>query len=63
MLEIIIGLFLVVISVLPGFEFRHGRLGTTQETPKIEPAWIGRLIILGFGVIAILDGFAELRHR
>jgi hypothetical protein len=63
-LTIAIGAFLVVLSLLPGFKFYEGRLGTRQgqaSTP-IEPAWIGRLVILMAGLAAVLDGIWRI-HR
>ncbi len=62
MLTIAIGIFLVVLSLLPGFKFYEGRLGTKQVLPPIEPIWIGRLVILMFGLAAILDGIWQLRR-
>ena len=62
MLTIAIGVFLIILSLLPGGKFYPGRLGTNQVLPPIEPAWIGRLVILMFGLTAIFDGVWELRR-
>jgi hypothetical protein len=61
-ITVAIGIFLVVLSLLPGFKFYEGRLGTRQVLPPIEPAWIGRLVILMAGLAAILDGIWQI-HR
>ncbi|MGC1903400.1 MAG: hypothetical protein WA715_06230 [Candidatus Acidiferrum sp.] len=63
MLEILIGLFITIVALLPGGKFYPGRLGTTQKLSPIEPAWIGRLFIGGLGLGAILDGISKIRHH
>ena len=63
MLAIFIGLGLMVLALLPGFKFYEGRLGTKQKLPPIEPAWIGRLVILVGGLAAIVDGIWEISHH
>jgi hypothetical protein len=60
---ITLGIGLVILALLPGFKFYEGRLGTKQVLPPIEPAWIGRLVILLGGLAAILDGIWQLHHH
>ena len=63
MLEILIGLWIVILSVLPGAKFYEGRLGTRQVLPPIQPRWIPRLLLVAFGLAAILDGIWRIRHQ
>jgi hypothetical protein len=61
--EIILGAFGIIIALLPGGKFTWGKLGTKQQLPAMEPAWIGRLIIGGIGLGLFLDGIRQMRHR
>ena len=63
MIDIAFGVALIVLAMVPGAIFREGRLGTKHSSPPLEPAWIGRLIIFGFGIAAISWGVAEMHHR
>lgn len=60
---IFIGFLLVVGALLPGGKFYHSGAPGTKHGPPIEPAWIGRLVILMAGLATILDGIWEIRHR
>jgi len=62
MLAILIGAFIVGLSLHPKAKFYEGRLGTTQVLPPIEPRWIPRLILVLFGVAAIIDGIWQIRR-
>ncbi len=63
MMGIVIGIFLVVLSLLPNARFYEGRLGTKQVLPPIEPRWIPRLVLIVGGLAAILDGIWQIRHH
>jgi hypothetical protein len=43
MFETLLGLFFVVLALLPKTKFYPGRLGTKQVRPPIEPSWIPRV--------------------
>jgi hypothetical protein len=43
MFETLLGLFFVVLALLPKTKFYPGRLGTKQVLPPIEPSWIPRV--------------------
>ena len=58
--EILLGVWLIVIALLPFSKFYPGRLGTKQRSSAIEPSWIPRLILLVAGIVAILDGIRTL---
>ena len=63
MIAILIGLILVIVALLPGGNlYRSGAPGT-KHGPPIQPAWIGRLVILLGGLAAILDGIWNIYHR
>ena len=61
--EILLGLWLVVLALLPDVKFTEGKLGTKQVLPAIAPAWIGRLIFFMIGLGVILDGIWEIRRH
>jgi len=63
MMAILIGIFIVVLSFLPDARFYEGRLGTKQRLPPIEPRWIPRLVLIVFGLAAILDGIWQIRRH
>jgi len=63
MVAILIGTFIVVLSLLPNTRFYEGRLGTKQVLPPIEPRWIPRLVIIVGGLAAIVDGIWQIRHH
>jgi hypothetical protein len=63
MIVVLIGIFIVVLSLLPNARFYEGRLGTKQVLPPIKPRWIPRLILITFGLAAILDGIWQIRHH
>jgi hypothetical protein len=62
MIAILIGAFIVGLSLHPNTKFYEGRLGTKQVLPPIEPRWIPRLILILFGVAAIIDGLWQIRR-
>jgi len=62
-LEIFIGLWIVILSLLPGAKFYEGRLGTRQVLPTIQPRSIPRLLLVAFGLTAIFDGIWRIRHQ
>jgi len=62
MIAILIGAFIVGLSLYPNAKFYEGRLGTKQVLPPIEPRWIPRLILILFGVAAIIDGLWQIRR-
>ena len=61
MLETFIGLSIVVLSLLPKAKFYEGRLGTKQALPPIERPWLTRLLLIAFGLAAILDGILRVK--
>jgi hypothetical protein len=61
-LETLIGGCIVVLSLLPNTKFYEGRLGTKQVLPPIEPRWIPRLMLMVFGLAAIIDGIWRIHH-
>jgi len=63
MIQFLVGLFLLVIALLPKSRFYEGRLGTKQVLPAIEPSWIPRLVIGGIGLAILLDGLQQIRHH
>ena len=63
MFEIFIGCFLVILAALPASKFYNSGAPGTKYGPPIEPAWIGRLLIVMGGLAAILDGVLRLRHH
>jgi hypothetical protein len=60
--EILIGGFLLVLAALPKTKFYNSGAPGTKYGPPIEPAWIGRLLILIGALAAILDGIWRIRH-
>ena len=62
MLAILIGAFIVGLSLHPNAKSYESRLGTKQVLPPIEPRWIPRLILILFGVAAIIDGIWQIRR-
>ncbi len=54
MFETLVGLFLVVLALLPNTKSYPGRLGTRQALPPFEPSWILRLFIGGIGLATFL---------
>jgi hypothetical protein len=62
MFEILLGLFLVVLALLPKTKSYPGRLGTKQVLPPIEPSWILRLFLGGIGLATFLDGVRQIHH-
>jgi len=62
MIEILIGLGILVLAVLPNTKFYNSGAPGTKYGPPIEPRWIARLIMILFGSAAILDGIWQLRH-
>jgi hypothetical protein len=62
MFETLLGLFLVVLALLPNAKSYPGRLGTRQVLPPIEPSWILRLFIGGIGLATFLEGIRRM-HR
>jgi hypothetical protein len=60
--EILIGLFILVLAVLPKTRFYNSGAPGTKYGPPIEPSWIPRLLILVAGLAALLDGIWRLRH-
>ena len=63
MVEIFIGLWIVILSVLPGAKFYEGRLGTRQVLPAIQPSWVPRLLLVVLGLAAIFDGIWRIWHQ
>jgi hypothetical protein len=61
--EIFIGVFLLLLAALPKTKFYNSGAPGTKYGPPIEPAWIGRLLILMGGLAAILDGIWHIRHH
>ncbi len=59
--EIVLGCFLAALGIT-GKEFYPGRAGRERGLPPLDP-WIGRLIFLGFGLAAILNGIHNLRRH
>jgi hypothetical protein len=62
MLEILIGIALLVMALMPKAKFYPGRLGTKQKLPPIEPSWIPRLFIFAAGLAVAADGIARVRQ-
>jgi hypothetical protein len=62
MFETLLGLFFVVLALLPNTKSYSGRLGTRQVLPPIEPSWILRLFIGGIGLATFLDGIRQIRR-
>jgi hypothetical protein len=60
--EIFLGLGILVVASLPMTKFYNSGAPGTKYGPPIEPAWIGRLIILVAGLATILDGIWRMRH-
>jgi hypothetical protein len=63
MLGILIGIFIIVLSLLPKAKFYNSGAPGAKHGPPIEPRWIPRLILILFGLAAILDGLREIRHH
>ena len=63
MAELIIGLGLLTLAVLPKGKFSWGTITGKQTAPPIEPAWIPRLFFLFVAIVAILDGLERIRHQ
>jgi hypothetical protein len=61
--DIVLGCFFIVLSLMPGLGFSYGRLGTKQEPTSLGDAWVGRVIfgLLGLGIA--LEGIKNLRHH
>jgi hypothetical protein len=61
--DIVLGCFFVVLSLIPGFAFSYGRLGRRQKPTSLGDAWVGRVIfgLLGLGIA--LEGIKHLRHH
>jgi hypothetical protein len=61
--DIVLGCFFVVFSLMPGVQFSAGRLGTRQKPTSLGDAWVGRVIfgLLGLGIA--LEGIKNLRHH
>jgi hypothetical protein len=64
MIAILIGVFMIVLSLLPKAKFHnsHGP-GLARYGPPIEPRWIPRLMLILAGLAAILDGVWEISHH
>jgi hypothetical protein len=62
MFETLLGLFFMVLALLPKTKFYPERLGTKQALPPIEPSWIMRLFFVGIGLTLFLDGVRQIRH-
>jgi hypothetical protein len=62
-IDIVLGSFFIVLSLIPGFGFNYGRLGTRQKPTSLGDAWVGRVIfgLLGLGIA--LEGLKSLRHH
>lgn len=63
MLEIFIGLFLLVLAVLPKTKFYESGAPGTKYGPPIEPKWIPRLFFLVVGLATMLDGIWRFRRH
>ena len=61
--DIILGCFFVVLSLMGGGEFVAGRLGTRQKPTRLGPAWIGRVIFLLLGLGVAINGIRNLLHH
>jgi hypothetical protein len=46
MIGLLIGIFIVVLWLLPNTRFYQGHLGTKQVLTHIQPRWIPRLVLL-----------------
>jgi hypothetical protein len=64
MIGILIGVGMIVMSLWPDGRFynAHGP-GLAKYGPPIEPRWIPRLMLILFGLAAILDGILEIRSH
>jgi hypothetical protein len=62
MFETLLGLFFMVLALLPKTKFYPGRLGTKQALPPIEPSWILRLVFVGIGLALFSDGVRRIHH-
>jgi len=64
MSAISIGVFLIGVALLSRGKFYHSHgPGLGRYGPPIEPRWIPRLVLILFGLAAILDGVWEIHHR
>jgi hypothetical protein len=64
MAELVLGCFFIVMSLMPGFIFREGRLGTKGPSRVYEAAWVGRVIFGLLGLGLVLTGiYALIHHR
>jgi len=61
--EIFLGLGILVVAALPKTKFYNSGAPGTKYGPPIDPAWIGRLLMLVVGLAAILDGVWRIRHH
>jgi hypothetical protein len=63
MIAILIGVFIIVLSLVPKAKFYNSGAPGTKHGPPIEPSWIPRLVLILFGLAAILDGVWDIRHH
>ena len=63
MVDIVLGCFCIVLSLMPGLGFSYGRLGTKQKPTSLGDAWVGRVIFGVLGVGIVLEGIHNLRHH
>jgi len=61
--ELMIGLGLLTLSVIPATKFRWGTITGKQTAPPIEPSWIPRLFMIFAAMVAIIDGINQIRHH
>jgi len=63
MFELIIGVGLLTLALVPGAKFRWGTITGKQTGPTIEPSWIPRLVMIFAALVAITDGINRIRHH
>ena len=62
-IEIIIGAGMVLGGIFgKKLEWYPGRAGKQRGLPPYDP-WIGRIILIGFGMGLFLDGISKLFHN
>jgi hypothetical protein len=61
-IEIVLGIFMLVVAFWPRLTFYRGRLGGTvgkEGRTPVQSQWAARLLLLVVGVAAILDSLLD----
>ena len=58
------GVVIIVVALVSDSDVyrAHGPVGG-RYGPPIEPRWLGKLLLVVFGIVVILDGISAIRHR